>query len=60
VANPDLSGVFEAATRLVTPAVVEIFATSYVRAVALRGVGPRRHGAGVGLRRESSTPTVTS
>ena len=29
-ANPDVSAVFEAATRLVTPAVVEIFATSYV------------------------------
>jgi serine protease Do len=29
-ANPDVSGVFEAATRLATPAVVQIFATAYI------------------------------
>jgi serine protease Do len=29
-ANPDVSGVFEATTRLVTPGVVEIFTTAYV------------------------------
>ena len=37
-ANPDVSAVFEATTRLATPAVVEIFATAYVPGA---GAAPR-------------------